>query len=553
MHYIDLSAIADAHPQTQKGKRQRNTVLCAFFLLCFLGSLPSIGLAQVYRPLQMVRPVAVGPAGTGLDTNNRVYRAYPGIEYNIHADAIGGRWPYTYSLSNAPAGMTIEPGPCTTIGPSCMAGTIRWTPSATGTYGPITVTVRDQNGTIVTGTWSITVTNRIGADGFCFLDAVSGNDTTGTGSLSAPYRTLARAHSSCGARSIIYFKNGTYTFPRSIFDARGDRVEWGESLRGVIWIAFPGHHPIIDFEADGSRTNLFFVNVQGANMWFDGLEIRRVHSQGFRLQNRVNLYGAVIRRITAVDLLEGRDGENSSFFMWTTCADCTSKFDTVQNSSFSNILSEACALKLYAVENGIFETSTYANYTVANEAILAIKGGQLPNETVRANIMTDRINTGIGGNMTNFSGEVYHNLVIQSTTPNAANGTLTLGVALVHPLRVVRVYRNTFVGQVNISWLQSTNGPYYFDGNVIVNSGGSGGSCPQRLACYNSTSGYDKIVMGQNLQGRSSDNIVDSAGRLQGNYRTQWLGLRGYELASTSEATSDSTPPIPPQNLQIAF
>lgn len=57
--------------------------------------------------------------------------------------------------------------------------------------------------------------------------------------------------------------------------------------------------------------------------------------------------------------------------------------------------------------------------------------------------------------------------------------------------------------------------------------------------------------MGSNLQGQPSDNIVDFAGRLQGNYRTQWLGLRGYELASTSEsAISDSTPPLdlPPEN-----
>jgi hypothetical protein len=292
--------------------------------------------------------------------------------------------------------------------------------------------------------------------------------------------------------------------------------------------------------------------MQGANIWLDGLEIRRVHSQGFRFLNRVNLYGVVVRRITAVDLLEGADGENSAFFMWTTCADCTSKFDTVQNSSFSNILSQACALKIYAVENGIFETSTYANYTVANEAILAIKGGLLPNETVRANVMTDRINTGIGGNMTNFSGEIYHNLVIQSTTPDSANGTLTLGVALVHPLNVVRVYRNTFVGQVNISWLQSTNGPYYFDYNVIVNNGGSAGRCPQRLSCYSSTSGHDKIVMGQNLQGSLSDGIVGTNGQLQGSYRTQWLGLRGYELSWTSGA-SDSIPPVPPSNLQIVF
>lgn len=295
--------------------------------------------------------------------------------------------------------------------------------------------------------------------GFASWMPLPENDTAGNGFLNTPYQTLARAHSSCGARSIIYFKDGTYTFPQSIWAPSNDRVEWSEPNQGVIWIAFPGHHPVIDFEADGSWTNRFFVNVQGTNIWFDGLEIRRVHSIGFRLQNRINQYGVVIRHVTAVDLLEGADGENSAFFMWSTCTGCESKFDTVQNSSFANILSQACALKLYAVENGIFETSTYANYTVAEEVILAIKGGTLPNETVRANVMTDRINTGIGGNMSYFSGEIYHNLVIQSTTPNSRNGTLTLGVAQVNPLGVVRVYRNTFVGQVTLANLHSTNDP----------------------------------------------------------------------------------------------
>lgn len=80
MDSMERGAIANAHPQ--QGARPRHLMLYACVLLCVVWALPSRGQAQVYRPLQMVRPVPVGPAGMGLDANNRIYRAYPGIEYN---------------------------------------------------------------------------------------------------------------------------------------------------------------------------------------------------------------------------------------------------------------------------------------------------------------------------------------------------------------------------------------------------------------------------------------------------------------------------------------
>lgn len=153
-------------------------------------------------------------------------------------------------------------------------------------------------------------------------------------------------------------------------------------------------------------------------------------------------------------------------------------------------------------------------------------------------------------------GEIYHNLVRQTSSTNSSTGTVTLGVAKVTTIAPTRVYRNTLIGQVNVSFLTTSDGPYYYSNNVIVNSGpttsgGSGGTCPPRLNC-NSVTAYNRISLSTNLQGGPSDGIVDSNGLLQASYRSTWIGLRGFELSATpGSGGGDSTPPSTPQNLQI--
>jgi|CXWL01.1.fsa_nt_gi hypothetical protein len=516
--------------------------------------------AQNHLPFQIARPVGAGAAGVGLDTHNRVYRAYPGIAYQIHADATGGHWPYTYTLSAAPAGMTIEPGPCLDIGPSgCTAGTITWPNPTLGTHGPVTVTIRDADGDTVTGTWSIVVSNAIGADGFCFLDADDGDDNTGSGSLAAPYRSIAKAHASCGPRSIIYFRGATadYTIASTIEDgsAPGDcdlRVQWPEASRGVIWLGYPGERPVINFESNGDAQPCF--QMQGANIWIDNLELKNIGSIGFKFNLRLGSYGAVVRNVYAHDLRFGGDGKNSSFFMWTRCDDCPTWFDTVQNSRFSNVSTGACSLKLYGIKYGLFETSAYAT-TLSNEGDIALKG-TVPHYTVRANTCAADVLTCFGGNMATAppcsgtcettGGELYHNLVLGSGTADSSEGAITIGVAKVTSIAETWVYRNTLLGQVSVSSLEAQDGPYYFNNNVIVNSGGSGGACPPRLTC-SGVATYSPIVMGNNLQGAPGDGFVDANGRLQGSHRASWLGQRGYELAGS---VVDTLSPSAPTNLQ---
>ena len=53
-------------------------------------------------PLELTN---IGPVGVrGMSANNRIFRAYPGLVYNIRAAVVGGATPFVFALTNARAG-----------------------------------------------------------------------------------------------------------------------------------------------------------------------------------------------------------------------------------------------------------------------------------------------------------------------------------------------------------------------------------------------------------------------------------------------------------------
>ncbi len=543
------------------GANKKKILLTVYVpLLCLLVGLWMFFTAQTFDSLQMMRPVAIGTAGTGLDANNRVYRAYQGLTYTIHADARGGRWPYTYSLSNAPSGMTIEAGPCTNIGPTgCTAGTITWVnPQATANN--ITVTVRDVNGSEVTGTWSITVSTTACSNtgGFCFVDAVNGNDSN-NGDSATPYLTLAGLQAARTGHQIVYFRSGTYNTAQQTvgsISCDGGTFQWREDISGpVIWIAYPGESPVINFRSDGGDP-VSCVRMWGANVWIDGLQMDNVGSIGFQFV-RSSRYGIVARNITGIDLLDGQDGENSGYFMWVNSSPTTpSYFDTVQNSLFQTIngdgvgTDDGCALKFYNTMSVLVETSRFTDGF--GEAVVALKN-EVPDYTVRANVFEATVPTGIGGNMndntTGFKtgGEIYHNLFLGSGT-GSANGCITLVVSRITSVAETWVYRNTCLGDMNISNLVTADGPYHFNDNVILNSRAASGSCPAKYACYSVTDYTRFVDNADNVKGLNDGTVANATtGELVGASRTTYLGVAGFELGPSSNRRFS-----PALNLRIA-
>lgn len=166
--------------------------------LCFLTTLFLVTqkTQAAFMPLEITN---IKPAGTGdpaIPATNRIFRAYPGIEYNIRAAVIGGLYPYTYSLSNQPEGMTIN----------SRTGEISW-PNPQTDANDISLSVTDSEDTTVQTSWSIEVTT----NGFWFVD--SSYTGTETGGIFQPYSSLANFLTATydGIETdIVYFKSGTY-------------------------------------------------------------------------------------------------------------------------------------------------------------------------------------------------------------------------------------------------------------------------------------------------------------------------------------------------------
>jgi hypothetical protein len=340
----------------------------------------------------------------------------------------------------------------------------------------------------------------------------------------------------------------------------GDGAPYGyictfaESARPIIWIGYPGETAILDYEATGSNDH-DLISTSGQNTWIDNLTLQNVGNMGFRFNIR-NSYGVVVRRITGIDIMDGNESMNTAFFMWSAAAyPDQSYFDTVQNSTFTGVAGDGtggtdngCHLKLYGIQNAVIETSTFDDSPFA-EGVIAVKSSS-SRITIRANTCgtSASVLACVGGNMARDTndealsatgGEMYHNL-LKSAGTGLNDGAITLVEAFTQDTSTFAIYRNTIIGQWLIKHYTGLpgSGPYTFYDNVIVNDGGTGGSCPLRADCVLSSGSWDYgywVDNGDNVMGANDGSIANATtGALVGSYRTTYLGVAGYELGSAA-------------------
>lgn len=201
----------------------------------------SAGGGAAYIPMEITN---IKPSGTGspaIPSTNRIFKAYPGIEYNIRVAVLGGLYPFTYSLSNAPSGMTIN----------SRTGEISW-PNPQSSANSIVVSVTDSENTTVNSSWSITVTT----DGFKFVSAEGAN---GTGTISNPYNSISNMFAGANQSDIIYFRGGTHQY--------NGGAHW--HFYAHQYIGYPGEQAVIDMNKNilaplspAYYDNLTFIDMQ---------------------------------------------------------------------------------------------------------------------------------------------------------------------------------------------------------------------------------------------------------------------------------------------------
>ncbi len=529
--------------------------------------------AAIY-PLELVTPRAAGTSpATGqpaISSNHRIFWAYPGIEYNIRAAVLGGAYPFTFSLSNAPAGMTIN----------ASTGEISWPSPPPGTSVTPTISVTDAESQTRTASWTITVD----ATRFIFIDAVNGREfnvaNPGTGTISNPFRRIRdlmegndydSKRRNLHANKIAYFRTGTYYIDGYLEDPGTvslGRMAVLNEFKPVAWLAYPGETPTIDgqcFAASpqiGSRpcnrsAHISFYG-NGDNTFIDGFRIINMAYHAFRVEGMGN-YQAFRRNVFS-RLGPTEPGVNEGWI--TTISSRTTamgSYMTIQDNVMEDV-DAGCFIKLYTtqrtlIEDNIMRTALDSTGNNTSEGI-AIKGGPLDRITVRHNTIYNVAQKGIGGNMHDLnSAEISFNRVYNITTSTGPAVEVNQdGMA-----NNVDIYRNTFLGRVTVRNTDTSDGPFTFSTNVIINND------PGTHIYYESVSAPSRISLSNNLAGSSSQGIIDQNLNLTAAY-SNYIGSRGYQLVGVSESLpvpanlsggggggggGDGTAPAPPVNLRI--
>lgn len=146
-----------------------------------------------------------------------------------------------------------------------------------------------------------------------YFIAPSGNDTTGDGSITAPYFSIMKVQQYVVAGDTVFARGGTYkiaqsqisqTFTLGPYATVNYMTKSGSSsLKRICYWAYPGEHPIFDFsnvKPTGYRVTAFYVT--GSWLYFKGLEVIGVqvtistHTQSecFRNEGSNNIFEQLV-------------------------------------------------------------------------------------------------------------------------------------------------------------------------------------------------------------------------------------------------------------------
>ena len=477
----------------------------------------------------------IKPAGTGtpaIPSTNRIFRAYPGIEYNIRAAVIGGQYPYTFSLSNAPSGMTINSA----------TGEIKW-PNPQANSGTITLAVRDSETTTVTSTWTITVTSS--TNDFIFVNsAYSG---TSTGSISQPYSTLAAMLASqTNNNKIVYFRKGTYQL--AIYNNAANRpreMDLGNSPR--TWIGYPGETAVLQ---GGSASGQATMITAWDPFYFDQLTILNTIDYGIRSAGGTN-YKTVRRCI--FNGLEPSDNTNNNYGFIHTVAGNSGYYMVVQDNEFTNWRGASAIGSMYDDNKALIEnnyihspkaSSTYSGIGVTAGISPKYRTDYL---TVRGNKVV--MNTGdlMGGNNAAFIDADNVEICFNLFHKTAGRGGHKFDLEA--PQQGATYYwRNTLIGDLVI---KNGGGPYSVNNNVISNPNTSYDEYfITNFISRNVSTFTSSVTVANNLTNTTPSALIDTGNQYKlVSAQSTNVGSRGWQLANGStpmELGSASTPPVTP-------
>jgi hypothetical protein len=473
------------------------------------------GVAQTtfqYQDLEIYVP------RPGLDTTNRCYKAYPGLEYNIRMAVAGGHYPYTYSLDTAPAGMTINAN----------TGEIVWdSPVESGSPHTVTARVTDYIGQTQTVTWTITVTTT----GFFFVDAVNGTTVAGggTGTFANPWKTMADVYGADknvtrNPGGFVYWRTGDYGIDVPTEDfysgTDGGRVPWG-SNKPLVHMAYPGDAPrILNKSASSTDGYIYFFNGVD-DFWWDGVEIDdNGATRGIAVAISMN-GRCVFRRASIHGTTLVQQGANVSLIFVTSGG---GSYNVVQDCELYDSNGGYAVLGYQSPKTLVEDNNCYDVYygpcAKSYNDRWTFRGNTVKGGSVGINGIWTQCYSGTAkpGNI-----EICFNYV-EGFSENACRFNNEW-----NPQGGPHwAYRNTFKGITSVSnvYESETSGPYEFKNNLLLTSEGGDGI----RQSASPLSAPDKLIVEGNVVEPLSSTVIDANGSLQGAARDAYLGVVGWEI-----------------------
>jgi len=474
-------------------------------LVFFCLVLVLVGLVNAANyPMKIVRPAA------GIGEHDRIYKAYPGITYTTETVVFGGTYPFSYSLSNEPVGMTIDED----------TGKIAWT-NPQSAANNIQVTVTDAEGNVDSATWSIAV----GTSGFYFVDADAGDG--GDGSYENPWNSISDFYlgwsDTTYQDAIIYFYTGTYAMPYAQnhgTEHSSYRIDFN-SRHPVALLEYPGETVTIDM--DQGNPCMFYVTRD--NFYIDGITMNDCYSHCVLVPT-----GTVVDYLTFFNCgftdMTG-SGDNIAAITYygdgpiQNSAPSTdsgfSLYPVVQGCNFNNIMATGISAicdygtkYLVLHDNIVTDVSSYAGFTFkSSNTHTMVRANIFDNAANAVRIMAQYYASNIDISFNNF---IDSNIQVGQYSGNG-------GPENIH------IYRNTIDGSFNLEQINDDDGPIYILNNIIVNSNPD--DHIRDTEHYSVTA--DKTVLSDNLMGYPSDNLVDSGGNL---VDRSLVGIYGWEIDS---------------------
>lgn len=487
------------------------------------------------------------------ETSTRAFHrnGHVGLPYELPIVVQGGSWPFVYELIEGPAGATLgrahgDPG----------YGILRWTPSANGPFS-FTVRVRDQDGGSVQFSWSGVVSGTWAR----FVDATRGSDSSGSGTLAAPWRTLAHAYAQVQDGGALCLRAGQYQAPA---EAMNMAVSGGTGAGRVgSLIGWPGEAATIDCSTLASANFAWYnsSDTYVGHLSFIGGPSGQANPRCFvslSVNHRCYQYRLSFDSPTVGTAAGGGDDNNSCLFLgaggavrsYVAQVFCTFRRLHETNNGFSAI--DTYQTRYLVVADNVYDAPAVSTARYA----LWIKGWEQEDVSVRGNRWTQAwggslIEVSMSASAGAFSArriEICFNTLVARAGATAMN----FGSAPSGPERgPIWIYRNTLVGMPVIarrSWPLIIS----FENDVVVHDVTPfGGTVSGKLLMSdpNAPAGrfYDPALrenitltsLNMECHGSSSDGIVDAQHRLTGAWRTRYLGSHGAEIVPPDRLFGD--------------